>query len=132
MKSIPTNVDTSAGSNCVPAHRASSAKHLLAVDALAGAAVEASRVERVGQREDARDQRDVLARQAVGVAAAVPLLVVAEDAGEDRGQAGDVAEDAVAGLRMAVDLLDLGVVEAALAPAARLRRSSTPSSTVSV
>jgi hypothetical protein len=69
-------------------------------------AVGRQRVERVGDREHARGERDLLAREAVGVAAAVPALVVvaddqrrlveevdvAQDRGADLGVAGDAAE----------------------------------------
>ena len=54
------------------------------------------RRERVADGEDARDQRDVLAGQAVEVAVAVPALVVMPDAGPDDLDVGQVADDEVA------------------------------------
>ena len=66
---------TTRGSNCVPAPRSSSARagsrHRRAVGAVGG-----HRVVGVAGEDDARAQRDVLAPQPVGVAQAVPALVL--------------------------------------------------------
>ena len=56
-------------------------------------AVGGQRVERVGHREDARRERDVLARQAVRVARAVPALVVVADDELGVAEEVDVAQD---------------------------------------
>ncbi len=57
---------------------AAAARHLLARGLRAGAGVE--RVHHLGQQRDARVLRDLLAGQALGLAAAVPVLVEALDA----------------------------------------------------
>ena len=70
-------------------------------------------VEGVGQRQDARDEGDVLAGEFCGVAGAVPAFVVMEDALEDEGNGGNTSEDSVADLGMPADLGVLIGVEAA-------------------
>ena len=75
-------------------------------------AVGGHRVERVGDEDDPRAERDVLARQAVRVAAAVPGLVVVADPRVDRRDA-EALEQPVADLGMLAQHDQLLVVERA-------------------
>src|SRR5215831_19449919 len=65
------------------------------------------RIERVGDAHDARDQRDLLARQAIRIALAVPALVMVADAGHGRLQHLDLRGDSVADHRVDAHVLPL-------------------------
>ena len=67
------------------------------------------RRERVADREDPGDQRDVLAGEPVEVAVAVPALVVVADPGPDELDVGQVADDRVAQRDVLLDDRVLGV-----------------------
>ena len=67
----------------------------------------------VGDGQDARRERDVLALQAAGVAGAVPLLVVVLDDRQDGPGEVDGVQDVRAPLRVFLDLLELLVRQAA-------------------
>src|SRR3954471_5758486 len=66
-------------------------------------AVARHRVERVGGRDDPRGQRDAVAAQAVGVAAAVPRLVRRAHEEREVLEPGDLGEQLLAGDRVAPD-----------------------------
>src|SRR6266545_2734456 len=74
-------------------------------------AVVRHRVVRVGDREDARGDRDLLAAEAARVAAAVEPLLVREHHLGGALEEVDRAEDVIADLRVALHLAPLGVVE---------------------
>ena len=76
---IASKAATTPGSNCVPAERADLLARLRPGRRGAVRAVGGERVERVGDREHARGERDLLAAQPVGIAGAVPALVVVAD-----------------------------------------------------
>src|SRR5205823_13296385 len=69
--------------------RAHAPQGLLARQASSIGAIADHRVPRVGDRGDARTERDFLAGEVVGIAAAVHALVVVTD---DREEVGDAAE----------------------------------------
>jgi hypothetical protein len=81
-------------------------RHPLAVRALGGHGTEG-----VGHGDDARLERDVLAGQPVGVAVAVPALVVVEDRGRDRSQRTDLVDQPVADPRVQLHHAELLVGE---------------------
>ena len=72
-------------------------------------AVRRHRVERVGDAEHARLERDVLLLAAGGVAGAVPALVVVEDDRQDRLGRAERAEHARAGARVTAHQAELGL-----------------------
>src|SRR3954469_9231376 len=91
--------------------RAQAPARLAAGQRRAVGAVARHRVERVGGRDDPRRQRDPVAAQAVGVAAAVPCLVRrAHEEGEVL-EAGDLGQQLLAGDRVAADARALLRVE---------------------
>ncbi len=71
------------------------------------------RVPGVAGQHDPRGERDRLAREAVGVAAAVPALVRVAHGGGDRLEARQRAQDPLAGHRVLVHQRPLGLVEPA-------------------
>ena len=85
-RSAVSNASTTAGSNCEPAQRRSSVSAASSVHARAVRAVLGHRVERVADGDDARAERDRLAAEAVGVAAAVPALVARAHDRRDRAR----------------------------------------------
>ena len=103
---------TTAGSNCVPAQRSSSARASPGVHARAVGAVGDHRVEGVADGDDARAERDLLAGEAVGVAARRPSArgwsARARRPGASAGRGGD---DPLADERVAAHELPLVVVE---------------------
>ena len=82
--------------------------HRLAVRAVAG-----HRVEGVADQHDAAGQRDLAGLQAVGVAAAVPALVLVADRAGDLFKAGHGHDDALADHRVLLHHFPLLVVELA-------------------
>ena len=68
-------------------------------------------VERVGDRDDAAGQGNLVAGELARVAAPVPALVVAGDRVEGRGKERDALEHALADLGVAPHDPPLGVVE---------------------
>ena len=102
---------TISASNCEPAPSRSSPRAPRA-RARAGTAVGGHRLVGVGDREDARLERDRLAGEARRVSAPVDALVVGEHPVADVAQVG-VLEDPRAELRVAADLLPLAVVQRA-------------------
>ena len=106
------NASTTAGSNCVPLSADDDPARLgRARSAGAVGAVGRQRVERVGDREHARGERDVLAGQPVGVAVAVPALVVVAHDELGLAEEVDVAQDLPADDRVALHQRALGLVE---------------------
>ena len=107
MFSRAMNSSTSAGSNAVPGVFAEHGdRRALA----AGRPVRPRRLQRavaVGDRQDARADRDVLAAQAGRIAEAVPALVVREHQLADRRAERHVAQDLGADARMDLDALEL-------------------------
>src|SRR3990172_949351 len=81
-------------------------------DALVGA-VGGHRVEGVADEDDARAERDLVAGEAVGVAAAVVVLVVVGDYRRGGRQVGEAAGDPGAHLRVPLDHRPLVLAEAA-------------------
>ena len=90
-----TNVATRRGSSWVPAAARRRLERLAHRQRLAVRPGRGHRAERIRDRHDPGDERDVLAGQPVEVAAAVPALVVVADAGPDRLDVGQVADDRV-------------------------------------
>ena len=105
------NSGTSAGSNWLPEH-ADELHH--GVPMTAGRLVRPAAhddVVGVSKGHDAGTQRDLLALQAVGIARAVPALVVVADDGRDLAGAVERAADAGADLGVAPQLPPLATVE---------------------
>ena len=96
VSSPVTNATTSRSSSWVPDGVLEAAQRLGHVERLAVWAGRRHRRERVGHREDPADQRDVVAGEAVEIAATVDPLVVVPDAGSHGVDVGDVADDHVA------------------------------------
>ena len=107
------NASTTAGSNCEPAFRRSSASAALRRQRLAVRAVARHRVEGVDDGDDARAERDLVERQAVGVAAAVGALVRRADDRADRLERRRRRDDALAHRAVALHEQPLGRVERA-------------------
>ena len=108
-----SSAPTTSASNCVPALARSSAAASSRARGAAVAAVAGHRVPGVAGEDDARAERDGLAGQAVGVAAAVPALVAgAHDAPHGAQRLGR-ADDALADDRVLADEAPLGLVERA-------------------
>ncbi len=84
QRSAVSNASTTAGSNCEPAQRRSSVSAACDVHPRAVRAVLGHRVEGVADGDDPRAERDRLAAEAVGVAAAVPALVAGAHDRRDR------------------------------------------------
>ena len=98
-----SNADTTAGSNCVPAQRRSSASASSGVHAGAVRAVLRHRVERVADRDDPRAERDLLAAEPVRVAARRPSARGWSGPSRRPGaSAGAAADDALADQRVAL------------------------------
>ena len=111
---MSTNAGTSAGSKCLPASRrrlsrARPRRQRGAVGAEGGQGVEA-----IGDGDDAGQQRDALAAQAVGVAAAVEALVVVADGGQDVAVADDRRQDALADHGMLADHSQISSADSAV------------------
>ena len=87
------NVSTTCGSNWVPAQARSSATAASAEHRLPVGVARREHVVGVGDRDQPRRQRDLLAREPVRVAGAVPALVVAEHDVGHRPVAVDAAHD---------------------------------------
>ena len=87
------NSATSSGCSCVPAAARSRDRASDSGRALRYGPGGGHRAERVGDRDDPRDERDRLAREAVDVASAVPSLVVVADAGPDELGVRNAADD---------------------------------------
>ena len=83
-----TSAATTCGSNCVPAQRISSAMRLAPRARRAVGPVGRHRAVGVARADDARDERDLLAGEPVGVAVAVPVLVARADEPADVRRAG--------------------------------------------
>ena len=102
-KTTASRAPTTVASNWVPALARSSSAATSRGQGAAVAAIAGHRVPRVADEDDARAQRDVLAGQAVGVAAAVPALVAgAHDAAHGAQRLGR-ADDALADDRVLAD-----------------------------
>ena len=82
---VAVRASTTAGSNCVPAPARTSSSASSRVSC-AGRAVGGHRVERPGDGDDPRAERDLLAVQLLGIAGAVPALVVVENPARDRAE----------------------------------------------
>ena len=111
------------GQNCVPAWRWSSARASALRQRRAVRAVRGHRVPRVAGEADAARQRDVGARQAVGVAGAVPALVLGADRRRQVRERRDRGDDALAHRRVRPHDQPLGLVEAARLLQDRLRHA---------
>ena len=81
--STSSSAATTVGSNWVPAQRRSSASASSRGERPAVGAVAVERVPGVAGQDDARGERDVLAGEPVGVAVAVPALVLVADGAGD-------------------------------------------------
>ncbi len=91
------NASTTDGSNCLPASSQNLAPGALPRQRAPVGPVARHRVERVGDREDPRADRNLVSLRAVGIAAAVPALVVAaNDAQPVAVEEGDTAEHLLA------------------------------------
>jgi len=101
-----TNASTSAASSWAPATARSSSSACSVARALR-TATRRHRREGIRDREDAGDERDVLAGQPGHVAAAVPTLVVVADAGPNVVDVRHVPDDQVAQRDMLLDDLEL-------------------------
>src|SRR5512133_1027793 len=86
---------------------------LLRREGVAVAAIAGHRVPGVAREDDAGPERDALAGQAVGVAAAVPAFVAGAPDPADGAQRLGRADDALADDRVLADEAPLGVVERA-------------------
>ena len=82
------------------------------------------RVERVGDGDDPGADRDLLPRAAGWISASVPPLVVEEDVGQGGAKRIDAADQPCAGKRVALDLVELVLVERARACGGRRRPGS--------
>ena len=91
------NASMTAGSKCVPTPCWMMSRACGGRGGLAVRAVRRQRVERVGDGEDPRRDRDRVAGQPVGIAGAVPALVVMADDVARRAEELDVAHDLPAG-----------------------------------
>ena len=103
-----TKVSTIAGSYIVPRRSTQDRERLFVGHAAAIRAIGRERVEAVDDREDARADRDRFAGDAIGIAGAVPVLVVVADDGHDRIGKVDRRENLRADRRMQLHLLELG------------------------
>ena len=103
---IEANASSTVGSNWPVAALDHLARRAIA-DRGAVGAVAGERVERVGEREHAGRERDLLAGQAVRVAAAVPALVVVADQRPRGLEERDLADDLLADQRVALHHLAL-------------------------
>ena len=109
--SATSSASTHAASSCTPARRRRIGHRLERRPPRLIAAVAGDRVVGVGDGDDARAERDVVALEPVGVARAVVALVVVAHHRADPRQQLDVGDDAVADGRMAAHDAHLGVVE---------------------
>ena len=106
----------------MPAQRQQLRLGVLARHARAVRPVGHHRVERVADGDDPRAERDRLAGEPVGVAAAVPALVAGAHERGDGAQRGHREQEALADERVAAHELPLGVVERAGLAQDRLRQ----------